>query len=556
MTDKELVKQLIDRNAKLKEARSEWESLWDLAGQYVQAQTGSMLYGSERQSGEKRGIKVYDGTPESAKDIMVAGFYSGLCPDNYKWFRWSPVPIELSEVPEVKSWLTRCEDITYRVLNDSNYGDATFACFEWQVAFGTGIKYIESGDDKIINARIIDLIECTFVENRYGTVDTLFREYKLSARDAIKHFGADNVALEIRRADASGNKDDEFAFLHAVFPREDYDPMRRDRNNMPFSSVHIYPSTRKVMTEGGYRTFPYTVSRMYKQGKEPYGRGPGIKALSDMGVLNEMAATNLIAGQRMIEPSLQVPDDGYTRAIDLGAGALNFYNPGSGGEIKPIVTGLNVPFGLELQDRQERAVQRWFHVDIFLAITQADQRMTATEALERKQEKLQLIGPVTARQKREHLDADLDRIFSILWDNGYFPPPPDVVMQHMSELETEYTSPLFQAQMRRDAEGIMKIYSQAAMLAQATGRPDVLDGLDDDKALSILVDRENLPDGILRDAQEVAQIRQARQQQQQAMMQAQMAMSAVEAAKNLGQTPLDPASPNAATELLGMGGRS
>lgn len=549
MTSDKIVKDIIDRNSRLKNARSNWETLWNDVGQFVQAQTGSMLSGG-RQDGEKRGSMIYDGTPESAKDVMVAGIYSGLCPDNYKWFKWSTVPLELYEMPEVKEWLGECEDVTYLALNDSNYGDVTLSAFESQVAFGTAVKYIETNPAKLINCQLIDLTECVFAENDQRIVDTLFREFSLSARNAIRRFGTKKLPEVILRADESGNKDDKFSFLHAVFPRQDYDPSKRDKMNMPFQSLWVYPDGRVLLEEGGYREFPYSVPRMYKQGNEVYGRGPAIKAMSDMGVLNQMAATNLTAGQRMVEPALQVPDDGYPKSVDLSPGALNLYS--SRGEIKPIVTGINVPFGLELQQRQEQAVQRWFHVDVFLAITQSDVRMTATEALERKQEKLMLLGPVIGRQKREHLDSDLDRVFAILYDNGYYPPPPDVVLQYLDRMQTEYTSPLFQAQIRRDSESIMSVYSKAAMLAQATGRLEVLDNLNDDEAIRLIADRENLPPEVLIDQKEIAAIRQQRAQQQQAMQQAQAGMAAVEAAKSLGQTPMDPSQPNAMTQLLGM----
>jgi hypothetical protein len=551
MVKEDLVKQLIERNERLKNERVQWESLWNLSGQYVNAQIGSMSAGT-RTPGEKRGTKIYDGTPESAKDVMVAGIYSGLCPDAYKWFAWSVMPPELFEVPEVKQWLESCEDITFRAINDSNYGDVAFQMFESQVAFGTGVKYIETTEQKIINCRMVDLTECVFVENDSSIVDTIFLEYVLSARDAMKRFKPGDLPDCIRRADESGNKDDEFKFLHCVYPRGDYDPSKRDLENMSFASVHIYPGERLLLSEGGYRTFPFSVSRMYKQGRERYGRGPAIKAISDMGVLNEMAATNLIAGQRMVEPALQAPDDGYTKNLDLSAGAINFYQPNSG-EIRPIVSGLNIPFGLELQDRQARAVQRWFHVDVFLAITQADNRMTATEALERKQEKVQLLGPVISRQKREHLDSDLDRIFNILFEDGYFPPAPEIVYRYADKIQTEYMSPLFLAQRRRDSDSILSVLQKTALIAQATGDPSVLDNFDVDKAYAVIADREKLPSEVIRSPEAVRQLRWSRQQQQQAMTQAQAGMAAVEAAKSIGQIPLDPAQPNAMTALLGMG---
>lgn len=554
MDQQELIKQLLSRNEKLKQDRTIWLDLWEQAMDFVCPQHGTLKSAFSQRKGEKRGAKVYDGTPEWAADIAVSGLYSGLTPDGYKWFKWTVQPIKLNQVPEVKQWLEECEDIAYLSLNDSNYGDATYTAFEHQVNFGTSVKYAEYDSSKVLNFINIALNEAVFAENRLGNVDTLFREFKWSARNAIREWGQDKVPNVIKQAVESGNHDQEFDFLHAVFPREDYDPYKADRKNMPWASLWISLQTgeQKILAEGGYRTFPFSVPRMYKMRGEIYGRGPAIKALQSMGVLNSMALTNLVAGQRMVEPPLQVPDD-QPKAIDLSPGATNHYSS-QRGEIKPIITGLNVPFGIELQDRQEKAVSRWFHTDVFLALTMADAKMTATEVLERKQEKLQLMGPTIGRQKREHLDSDLDRVFAILLDNGYFPPPPDILMQYMQEMGTEYTSPLFLAQRKRDADAVLGVYQKATMIAQATQRLDVLDNLDDDEAIRIIHDRDNAPASILKKKEAVDFVRKAREKQQQALQQMQTGMAAVEAAKGLSQASMSEEDPNALTEVMkGLG---
>jgi hypothetical protein len=386
-----------------------------------------------------------------------------------------------------------------------------------------------------------------FSENHVGDVDTLFREFKLSARNVVRRWGEDAAPGVVKTAMANNRQDEEFDFLHAVYPREDYSPYKRDRENMPFVSLWIFTGAeKKVMAEGGYRTFPYSVSRMYKMPRENYGRGPAIKALQTMGVLNAMALTNLVAGERMVEPALQVPD-GYDRALNLSPGGINYYSS-QRGEIKPIITGMNVPFGLDFQERYEKAVQRWFHVDVFLALSMsADHQRTLGEVLELKQEKMLLLGPQIGRQKREHIDSDLDRVFSILYDNGYFPRPPDIVLDNMQEMQTEYTSPLFLAQRRRDSDAALAVYQKAALIAQSTQRPDVLDVLDDDAAIRLIADREVTPSEVIRSPELVAQMRAERTKKMQELQQMQAGMAAVEAAKSLGQTPVDPNNPTALT---------
>ena len=556
MTQEELVKQIIARNERLKNDRNPWITLWEEAMNFVCPQHGTLKsFYSTASAGEKRGAAVYDGTPESAKDVMVSGLYSGMTPDGYKWFRWNVLPIELGKHPEARRWLEQCEDITYQALNDSNYSDITLMAHEYQICFGTQIKYCEEDIAKTLSFANVPLQDCVFSENHVGVVDTVFREFRLSARNVVRRWGLDEAPNVVKTAMENHRQDEEFDFLHAVYPREDYAPYKRDKENMPFVSLWIYTgSEKKVMAEGGYRTFPYSVSRMYKMPRENYGRGPAIKALQTMGVLNAMALTNLVAGERMVEPAMQVPD-GYDRVLDLSPGGVNYYSA-QRGEIKPIVTGMNVPFGLDLQDRCEKAVQRWFHVDVFLALSMsADHQRTLGEVLELKQEKMLLLGPQIGRQKREHIDSDLDRVFSILFDNGYFPRPPDVIVDYMQEMQTEYTSPLFLAQRRRDSDAAISVYQKAALIAQSTQRPDVLDVLDDEAAIRLIADREVTPSEIIRSPEMVARLRAERAKKMQEAQQIQAGMAAVEAAKSLGQTPIDPNNPTALTRAAeAMGG--
>jgi len=553
-----LVNSILTRNNKEKVARKNWEALWNLAGEFVNPQHGSMLADSVRIAGEKRGDKAYEGTPEWAKDLMVAGLYTGLCSDADKWFKWSMQNPAMNQDEEVKRFLEAATETAYYAVNGSNYGEATKSAFEHQASFGTSIKYIEKNAKTIINTQIFRLTDCVFFEDEYGNVDTLFREFDISARNAIKKWG-DKCPDIIRQMDESGNPDDTKQFLHAVCPREDYDPTRIDRVNMPIASYWIFPGERKLIDEGGYWGMPYTVTRMYKQAGEKCGRGAAIKALQDMGLLNQMEKDNLLGAHKMVKPPLAIPADAFNKRLDLSPDGHNYFNP-SKGRIEPINTIANLPFSVEMQDRKAKAVSRWFHTDTFLMISQAiDSQKTATEVMELKQEKLEMLGPLIGSQKRGHLDLDLDRIFSICLETEYFPPIPDILLDSagMGQIQTEYTGPLFEAQRKRDSQSIIKVYQTAGLMAQTTQRPEVLDNLNDDRSFRIIADRETCPNEALNAIEEVKAIRQQRQQALQMQEMAQQGMAAVEAAKSLGQTPTGtPEEPNALGDLgkMVMGG--
>ena len=63
--------------------------------------------------------------------------------------------------------------------------------------------------------------------------------------------------------------------------------------------------------------------------------------------------------------------------------------------------------------RIEGLIHMIFKRDLFLLITDRPE-MTATEVVERSQEKLIMLGPVTERQVAEVLDPILNRVFNII----------------------------------------------------------------------------------------------------------------------------------------------
>jgi hypothetical protein len=250
----------------------------------------------------------------------------------------------------------------------------------------------------------------------------------------------------------------------------------------------------------------------------------------------------------MVDPPISIPEDGFNKAINLNPGGRNYVIPGHG-EIKPIITSISVPFALDYQERKRQSVSRHFFTDVFLMLTD-NPKMTATEVLERKQEKLMILGPTLWRQKMEHLDSDLDIIFHILNENGHLPKPPDILLEFGREIKTEYLSPLALASRRQDIESTTRLYQVAAGIVQATQRTDAISVLNDEEAIRLIADKDSVPVEILRSREEVEQARQVAAQQQESLMQQQAIQTAADAASKVGSIPVDPSKPNVAHEMI------
>lgn len=50
-----------------------------------------------------------------------------------------------------------------------------------------------------------------------GLIDTVFREYELTAQQAIKEFGIENVSDRLKRISES-KPDSKHRFIHAIYP--------------------------------------------------------------------------------------------------------------------------------------------------------------------------------------------------------------------------------------------------------------------------------------------------------------------------------------------------
>jgi hypothetical protein len=544
-----------------KQIRQWWESnLWNPVIDLLFPQMGSMLSGAYINEGEKRGSKAYDGTPEWAAEVCTSGMYNGLVPENYKWFKWKIEPDWLNEVDEVKRVMEERENIAMKYLYNSNFPDETKQAFRQCSALGTAIKWREKDPEKVFRFEVLKLSNCVILENRYGKVDTLFRECKWTARNAFKEWG-DKCPESVKSAVNSGNMDQQFDFVHAILPRDDFgltrDDRLRDNKNMPWAEFWIDPGTKNVMAEGGFRLFPASVWRWEKIPGDfsPYGRGPGIKALQDMGALNAQEKMNMVAGEKMVEPAVMIPE-GFEKFVNLNPRGRNRYNQvETGGAVIAAISEVrSLPYALDMQERKSQAVRRRFYVDAFLMLSdyQGSADRTVIEIMERKQEKLQILGPMLGTQKIEHLDADLDDIWRMLEESGKFPPLPDIVYEYAENVTTEYESPLLTAQKKNESSAATRVYQVAGVISQAKGGDmEVFDNLDDDETIRMFAEREGAPTKILRKVEDRDARRQARADQAQQQIALEQSMAAVQAAQQLGQISTKPDEPNALTDVVG-----
>lgn len=514
---------LFKRYEALATHRANWEHHWQQVADYIHPDRTDFTVRNVA-GGHKRRVKVFDSTGIEANQRLAAALQGMLTPPSEPWFELRSSLAGLSDSEKVREWLTSVRDIMLEQINlpNANFHGQCHELYSDEGSFGTAVMFIGDGESnkRPLHFKAISLSECTIAENDWGVVDTLFRKYKMTLRQAAQMFGEENLSDDLRQKLKDGKYDNEAEFLNAVIPTAEDDTTRQQVGHK-WTSIHAEVRTKHEVARRGFHEFPYVVPRWSKLTGEMYGRGPGMAALPDVMMLNEMAKTTIKAAQKVVDPPLQAPDDGFLGPLRTLPASVNYYRAGSNDRIEPLATGANVPIGLELLERVQDRIRSIFFNDLLELPDRpkSHQEMREQEVIARREDQRVLLTPVLVRFQHEFFGPLIRRIYGILDRRGLFPPVPRELSD--AKLTIEYMSPIVRALKGLQAQSFQGLLQQAAALGQID--PAVFDNLDTDETFRWLAATNNLPVKLLRQREDVVDVRERRQQenaQQQALMQA------------------------------------
>jgi hypothetical protein len=514
---KELASGLIQQLNTAMGDRGVWEEHWEDVAKYVlPSYSRSFQSHGLNTPGEKRTEFMYDATAPLALTRFAAVMESILTPRNSRWHRVSPVQRELLKIKRVAEWFDAVTDILfqYRYAPKANYASQDHEGYMSLGAFGTGALFVDAlvGRDKGLRYRSIHLAEVYFFENFQGIIDTAMRRFQLTARQAMQMpQWKDTLPSAVRKA-YEKNPQQKFWFLHCVKPRHDYDPERMDAKGKVFASYYVAIDGEVLLSEGGYNTFPYPISRYVVGPGELYGRSPAMLALPAIKTLNEEKKTFLRQGHRQVDPVLLAHDDGVLDSFDLTPGKVNFGGVNADG--KPLVHVLptgNIAVNDAMMTEEKATINDAFLVSLFQILTETPE-MTATEVLERTREKGALLSPTAGRQQSEKLGPQIDRELDVLAEQRLLPPMPPELIEAGGQYQVEYDSPLSRMQKAEEAAGLMRTVEFALSYMNVTQDPSPLDWIDMDEAMPAAAYINAMPAKWLRSREQVDEIRRGRQQ--------------------------------------------
>lgn len=519
-----------------------WQELRDLVNPH------GIDFNRVQQPGARKTDLIFDGTAVWALEQLTAGLHSFLTSPSDRWFNLCVHNYDYMNDAAALTWLEQVSDIIYQCYCDAktNFNDSFHEAYTDLGGFGTAVVYqYWDADERRLVFRTYPLADCRIMENSSGYVDCVWRDVKMTTRQILQEWPNPEDHGDVISKEK--NMDAEWKVVHAVFPRADRDRMKLNGKNKKFASFYFCQTAKAVFSESGYDEFPYHAVRWAKRTGEIYGRPPGMTCLPDIKMLQAMEKAMIRSIQKIVDPPLLVPNDGFMLPIETTPASLIFYDNSTGDNnmIKPLETKAQIQVGEDKLQQKREYVMKCFYAD-WLQRTKKKERQTATEVSDDRNEMLQMMAPILGRLQAELLGPGLSRSYNLLNAAGMIPPAPFSLRQR--KLHIEYVSPAAVAQYAAKGVAVKAFVEDMTQLAQAI--PDVIDNIDPDGLTEQMALTRNISRKILRSTKDVKKIRDQRQKAQAAQQAAETAQPAAGAAKDMATAQEKGLDPSAMMQMM------
>ena len=518
--------QAIKTFKKCKSDRVNWDSHWQDVADYVLPTRDFQT--KQRTKGSQRRGTIYNTTAPEAAVQLAAALEGMLFNTGIRWFELTTEDEGLNKLHDIREWLY---DSTNRMLAYFDNSSTHFSLSGHEVAldlvcFGTGVILIQDSLDGLkFQAR--DLSGIYLKSSDEGDIIDVYREFKMPAWEVAETFGVENCSEDCQKlVEDPDKRDKELTILHHVYKRMEHDQYRKDKLNKPWASCYYEVEAKSRLRESGFDDNPYVIVRWSKAAEETYGRSPAMEVLPTIKVVNAMARTVLEASELAVRPPVVVGAGTMEGPIRTAPGSIMYVRQGTRDVPQPFNHGANPQIGHDLMDREEMKIQKAFFADR-LSLPDQD-RMTATEIIERRQQGLMVLSPILSRLYSEWLSPVIVRTFKWMMSQNMLSPTPEGV--DLDTLKINYVSPMAVSRRASNTQAFMQAMSAGQMLLQLN--PEVMHNLDIDGIFRSLMSQNNVDPSFLKTEQEVQMIRQQEAQEQQMQQQMMMAQQAASAAKD------------------------
>ena len=218
MDVKELRKNADIRFAQMMADRLEYEPYWRKLARQFAPNRG-------RFSVDEKPVKEalrFNSKARQIPDDFAAGLKSGLTSPSRPWFTLTLYDTGMSELEDVKAWLTEVQDIMQGVMLRTNLYDQIYDVYKEQGIFGTGALLIEEDDEKIFHAQSLTIGSYAIGVDKRGKVNRFARQFQRTLRQLADEFGESTLPQELRYRLKDKPDNTRYELRNLIQPSEDY----------------------------------------------------------------------------------------------------------------------------------------------------------------------------------------------------------------------------------------------------------------------------------------------------------------------------------------------
>ena len=497
------VESFLKRYSAAKAHRATWESHWKECYEYALPQREVFTNG---QPGAKKNTRIYDSTALIATQRFASRLQSTLIPPFKQWAKLSAgSSIPKEHQMQVDKDLEQTTGVLFSYINQSNLATEANEAF-LDLAVGTGALLLEEGEgDQLLKFTAVPLKELIIENGGQGSVETVFREHGVPARDITRIWPKGTVSDSVKRIIEEKPND-----LVDVIEGTIY-----NEKNKNFEYVIIEASTKHVVFEDYYDVSPWIVFRWSKVAGERYGRGPVMTALPDIKTANEVVKFVLNNAEKEIAGVYTAVDDGVLNPWTVNTAPGSIIPVAQQGSLQQLQSGGNFNVSQLVLEELRNNIRMALYHDQLGPVGGATK--SATEISIRQQELMSDIGSSFGRLQTEFINKLIKRSIDILKRNGHVP---DIAVGNQV-IDIKVISPLAQQQ---DMEEVNKL-AQFVALAGMVGPEALQLGLDLEAMPEHLARLLGIDPSLVRSKGQREQIKKAQAEE---MKQQQMLQTAIE----------------------------
>ena len=302
------------------------------------------------------------------------------------------------KVPDVARFYTALSKATHTRIQQSPFPEAYNEMLTGFGSRGEGVFYVDFNEKTNMHEFLVYPSTSVFpVRDVRGGLQEVYREYELTAGQAVAEFGEDMVTAEILDSYKKDNHEQKFQFIHAVRQRKERDKNKRNSANMPWESIHVEISRKQIVKESGLRRMRYLIPRFYVRDGETSGRSPAMKALPVARTLMKVVSDHMDGVELQIGPPIFLPDKDAVESVVLEAFGVNYCDT-SKGQIFTYTGNGNLQLSADFIEFLKDELNKLHYVDLFTMLEQIkNSAKTAFEISQLVAERIQAISPVINR---------------------------------------------------------------------------------------------------------------------------------------------------------------